>query len=73
MCYIVSVRNVVATRKCFHKCLSFCLQWGGVWYTPRADTPPPRRTPPPPRPASRRLLQRTVRILLECILVLDLR
>ena len=40
---------------------------------PWADTHPPgqtlpRQTPPPPTP-SRRLLQRTVRILLECILV----
>ena len=33
---------------------------------PGADTPPPSRHPPPP---SRQLLLRTVRILLECILV----
>ena len=49
---------------------------------PRADTPPARHPPPsqtPPwadtlpgqnPPPSRRLRQRTVRILLECILVL---
>ena len=36
-----------------------------------ADTPPPDQAPPRSRhpPASRRLLLRTVRILLECILV----
>ena len=49
---------------------------------PRADTPcadPPGRYPPPPTPGQtplpaadgRRLLQRTVRILLECILVFN--
>ena len=47
---------------------------------PQADTPRIRQTPPwadtpldrHPRPPSRRLLQRTVRILLECILVIML-
>ena len=45
-------------------------------HPPRPGTPPPEQTPPPgpgtppgSRPASRRLLLRTVRILLECILV----
>ena len=42
--------------------------------TPWADTPlgrhPPRQTPPLHPPPPRRPLQRTVRILLECILVL---
>ena len=41
-------------------CLSAC------WDTPPWTDPPHGQTPPPP---SRRLLQRTVRILLECILV----
>ena len=59
--------TVVAERLCFHRCLSV---HGREVYTPgqtlcRADTPL-GRTPPLP---SRRLLQRTVRILLECILV----
>ena len=41
---------------------------------PQADTPCVRQTPlgRHPRPPSRRLLQRTVRILLECILVIML-
>ena len=62
---IFTVRNVVAARLCFHRRLWFCSQGGCV-----ADTPlgrPPLQTPPPP--LSRWLLQRTVRILLECILV----
>ena len=43
---------------------SVILSMGGVWQTPpRADTPPT---------SSRRLLQRAVRILLECILVASL-
>ena len=57
--------------------LSVILSMEGVWQTPplskhpRGQTPLlgkhlPGQTPPPP---GRRLLQRTVRILLECILV----
>ena len=58
-------------------CQEFCPWWGCTppWEdnppsadTSRADTPP-EQTPPPP---SRRLLQQTVRILLECILVRSL-
>ena len=49
--------------------------WTPLWAdTPQADTaPPPRQTPlleTPPPPASRRPLQRMVRILLEYILLL---
>ena len=44
-------------------CQKFCAYGGGVY--PRAD--PPGRHPPP----RRWLLQRTVRILLECIPVND--
>ena len=43
---------------------------GGVWQTPCGQTHPPGQTPPGRHPPSRRLLQRTVRIILECILVL---
>ena len=55
-------------------CQEFCSQGGGVHQAPWADTPPgqthPGQTPPPDRhPPGRRLLQWTVRILLECILV----
>ena len=49
--------TVVAERLCFHMCLSVHREGGGV-HPPAVDTPP-----------SRRLLQRTLRILLECILV----
>ena len=74
---------VVTERLCFHKCLSFCPQGGGVH--PRPDTPldrhplrqkhslcrhPPRQNPPKQTPPpQRRPLLRAVRILLECILV----
>ena len=67
---VITVRNVVATRLCFHRCLSFCPQ--GVYV---ADTPqqnPPANTPgkhPLGRHPPRWLLQWTVCILLECILV----
>ena len=44
-------------------CQEFCPRGEGVH--PPAGHPSPRQTPPP----HRRLLQRTVRILLECILV----
>ena len=53
--------------------LSVILFRGGVRHPPGrsplplADTPPPGRHPPPKRP-----LQRKVRILLECILVLNM-
>ena len=66
-CFLVTFCNVVAARLCFHRRLWFCSQ--GVCIpacigadTPLADTPS-RHTSP------RRPLQRTVRILLECILV----
>ena len=55
--------TVVAERLCFlcfHRCLSV---HGGEVYTT-----PPRQTPPP---SNRRPLQQTVRILVECILVLQ--
>ena len=75
-----TVRNVVAARYCFHRRLSFCslgvrecLADPPGRHTPQADTPlgrhPPGRTPLPP---SRQLPQRTVCIVLECILVLTL-
>ena len=59
---------------CFHRRLSVHGGGGGggvvgctplARQTPRADTTPGQTPPPPPR----WLLQRTVRILLECILV----
>ena len=66
--------NEVAERLCFYTSLSFCPQGRGMsapvhaGIHPRADTP--RQTHTPGRhPTSRRLLLRTVRILLECILV----
>ena len=97
----ITVCNVVATRLCFHRRVSFCSQGGGMYHsmhwagtplradTPWANTPPPGLTPPGRRPLAqcmlgytppcpvhtgihthtRRPLQRTVRILLECILV----
>ena len=67
---------------CFYTCLSVILFTGGsTWAgTPPAGTPPqdqihPPRQVHPPGPGThpreqRRLLLRTVRILLECILVL---
>ena len=57
-----------------HVCGSVHGGWRSVWQTPPGQTPPgqtrpgqtpSRQTPPPPR----RPLQRTVRILLDCILV----
>ena len=66
---IITVRNEVAKVMFLH--LSVCPQRGWVLpqcmlgYPPGADTPPRADTPP-----SRRLLLRTVRILLECILVI---
>ena len=48
---------------------------GDVWQTPPPGRhPPPRQTPPPGQttpPPARRPLQRTVRILMECILVAE--
>ena len=49
---LVTVRNVVAARLCFHRCLSFCSQGRGMYpnmhpgYTPWTDTPPSRPDPP---------------------------
>ena len=63
-------------RLCFYTCLS--VHGGGqpqcmLVYHPREQAPPGTRHPPqdqaPPLPKNRRLLLRTVRILLECILV----
>ena len=54
-------------------CQEFCPRgWGWVSASVHAGIHPPGRHPPGrhPPPNSRRLLQRTVRILLECILVL---
>ena len=63
-------------RLCFYTCLSFCSR-GGLpqcmlgYHPPRPGTPPPDQAPPGPGPPreQRLLLLRTVRILLECILV----
>ena len=79
---IFTVCNVVAARLCFHWCLSFCSRGCVcVWQTPAPsacwDTPPsacwdtyPRLVHAGIQPSpSRRPLQRTVRILLECILL----
>ena len=46
---VITVRNVVAARLCFHRHLSFCSQGGqtlGRPPTPQADPPPPGRHPP---------------------------
>ena len=74
----ITVRNEVA--KVMFLYVSVILSTGGsvlsaCWDTtpsqeqtpPEAEPPPPRRSSPPPG----RLLLRTVRILLECILVLN--
>ena len=53
---------ILSTSECIPACTWADTPLGR--HLPRADTPP-GQTPPP----SRRLLQRTVRILLECILV----
>ena len=76
---VFTVRNEFAKVMFLH--LSVCLQGGlpqcMLGYHPRTRHPPqeqalPRQPGTPPRqaPPSRRLLLRTVRILLECILVL---
>ena len=82
---VITVRNVVAERLCIHRHLSFCSQGAVSQHALGQTTPLPSRHPAytgtdssmqhpsmhwgrhPPRP--RRSLQRTVRILLECILV----
>ena len=84
MKHIFTVRNVVAARLCFYGHLSFCSRGGGVSQHalgrhPPGPTPSPvqcmlRYTHPPAQcmlgyTPPRRPLQRTVRILLECILV----
>ena len=66
VCLLVTVCNIVAARYCFYTCLSFCPQWVCVSQHALEHPPPPRQTSHP----NRRLLQRTVRILLEYILVL---
>ena len=60
--------NEVAERLCF-TCLSFCPQGRGMSAPEHAGIHPRADTPPGRHPTSRRLLLRTVRILLECILV----
>ena len=75
-----TVRNVVAARYSFHKHLWFCSKGGCLADTPlgrhpQAEKPLHRQTPPgqippgqtPPGQTPPRLLQRTVRILLECV------
>ena len=65
-----SCRKVMFSQACVKKSVH-----GGVCIPSctGADTPlgrhPPRQTPPGQTPPSRRLLQRTVRILLECIVI----
>ena len=51
----------VVVERCFHRCL-----YSPLW----TNRHPPGRHPLASRPPSRLLLQRTVRILLECILVM---
>ena len=68
--FIFTVRNVVAERLCFHRRLSFCSQGWCIPACTGTDTiPPPGRHIPGRHPSPRRPLQRTVRIILECILV----
>ena len=50
-------------------CLPQCMLRYNPWADTRPGQTPPRQTPPEQTPPSRRLLLRTVRILLECILV----
>ena len=54
--YIITARKWSFYTSCFYTCLWFCSQGG--------------QPPPPPPDKTRRPLQWTVRILLECILVL---
>ena len=73
--------TVVAERLCFHMCLWFCSQGGWQKPLPSGQTPPLGRHTPTPRQTHHRAdtppgqtppgqpLQRTVRILVECILV----
>ena len=66
---VITVRNKVAKVMFLH--LSVCPRGGGVFLSACWDTTPLREQTTPPRvaePPSRRLLLRTVRILLECIL-----
>ena len=60
-----SCRKVMFSQACVK---NFVHRGRGEVYTPQGDTPSPwpGRHPPP----GRRLLQRTIRILLDCILVL---
>ena len=65
-----TVRNVVAARVMFSQASVILFTGEGFWQTPQAD--PQSRHPPCPVHAGIhpvRPLQRTVRILLECILV----
>ena len=67
---IVEVILPSEERLCFHRRLSFCSRGGGgVYPSMHWDRHPPGQTPPGQTTPSRRPLQRTVRILLECILV----
>ena len=74
---VVTVRNELR-RLCFYTCVSVHRGWvclsAGI-PSPREQRPPGEQTTPRQQalpPGSRRLLLRTVRILLECILVLVL-
>ena len=58
--------NEVVERQCLHKRVSRILSLAGRHPAPLGGHTPGRQTPPP----NRWLLQRAVRILLECILVL---
>ena len=77
--YLLPSATVVAERLSFHRCLSTGRGLHPPGQTPpvgryppgQAHMPPPGQTPPRPHTPTpgRRPLQRTVRILLECILV----
>ena len=63
MSLFITVRNIVAAKLCFHRHLWFCSQGGGRLSQHALERHLPGQTPP------RRPLQRTVRILLQCVLV----
>ena len=72
MPFIITIRNEVA-KVMFYTCLSFCPTGGSAsvhaGIPPPPMSRPPRSRPPLSRPPPKQLLLRTVRILLECILV----
>ena len=76
VCELITVRNEVAKVMFLHLSVhrgSASVHAGIPPTHPRAGSPPDQAPPPPgattPPPLNRRLLLRTVRILLECILV----